>query len=303
MYPTAEEPWWGCFVKELADSLVDIGVHVDVVHIEGRADRWNYPRAVRKFRSLLARERFDIVHAHYGLSGVLARIQWRVPVVTTFWGSDTWFPRWQHYLSWAVARTTFPVFVSREGARDLGRPNAVVVPSGVDLEMFQPQSQREARRALGWSTEGRLILFPAAKDDRVKNYGLFEAAFLIAQRLAPDLQQVALDGFSRREVAAVMNAVDVTVLTSDREGSPVAVKESLACTTPVVSVSVGDVEEFLVGLPGCSVVPRRPALIAEALLAAVQVGRHPALRDAVEHLSTNLAAQRTLAVYERVVAR
>ena len=50
-----------------------------------------------------------------------------------------------------------------------------------------------------------------------------------------------------------MNAVDVTLLTSDWEGSPGAVRESLACQTPVVSVPVGDVPNVLSGLPGCAV--------------------------------------------------
>ena len=72
-------------------------------------------------------------------------------------------------------------------------------------------------------------------------------------------------GIARIEVAGVMNAVDVTVMTSDYEGSPVAVRESLACETPVVSVSVGDVPELLAGLPGCAVVERSERLLADAI--------------------------------------
>ena len=67
-----------------------------------------------------------------------------------------------------------------------------------------------------------------------------------------------------------MNSVDVTVMTSDYEGSPVAMRESLACLTPVVSVSVGDVPELLAGLPGCAVVERSPRPLADAIVGALE---------------------------------
>ena len=75
-------------------------------------------------RRTLRNGRFDLVHAHYGLTGMVALAQRSVPTVVTFHGSDTGNPRvkWQAWVSWIVARRTTPVFVSRDGARRLGCP-------------------------------------------------------------------------------------------------------------------------------------------------------------------------------------
>jgi glycosyltransferase involved in cell wall biosynthesis len=98
-----------------------------------------------------------------------------------------------------------------------------------------------------------------------------------------------------------MNAVDVTLMTSHFEGSPVAIKESLARTTPVVSVPVGDLPELLDGLPGCAVVPRDPVLLANAVLQALECGGDSALRQLVERLSA-LALLSARSPYKSVLA-
>ncbi len=253
-------------------------------------------------RARLEQRSFELVHAHYGLTGAVALSQRRAPVVTTFHGSDTVVP-WQRAVSWAVARLTTPVFVSAEAARRLGCPGAFVVPSSVDLRLFQPVERRQARQALGWSEEGRYVLLPGARGNPVKGAPLFDRAVEQARRRAPDLRAVSLEGLSRRQVGLVMNAVDVTLMTSWREGSPVAVKESLACLTPVVSVAVGDVPELLAGLPGCEIVPRDPGLLADAVLRALDAPRDPALRRRVEPFSPMGIAERMREIYRAVVQR
>jgi teichuronic acid biosynthesis glycosyltransferase TuaC len=97
--------------------------------------------------------------------------------------------------------------------------------------------------------------------------------------------------------------VDVTLMTSDFEGSPVSIKESLACMTPVVSVPVGDVPELLARLPGCEIAPRDPVVLADAVLRALEHGSDPGLRWRVERLSRSHVAKRTLALYESVLGR
>jgi glycosyltransferase involved in cell wall biosynthesis len=110
-------------------------------------------------------------------------------------------------------------------------------------------------------------------------------------------------GFLAAEVANVMNAVDVTVVTSNFERSPVAVKESLACMTPVMSVPVRDLPQLLSGLPGCAIVPRDPVALSDAILRALASGRDPMLRQRAERFSRRRVAERTVARYESVLAR
>ena len=87
MYPTDDEPGFGAFVFEQVDALRRLGIEVDVLSFDGRRDRTAYLRAVARLREQ-ARGGYDVVHAHYGLSGAVAMLQRRVPVVTTFHGSD-----------------------------------------------------------------------------------------------------------------------------------------------------------------------------------------------------------------------
>ena len=75
------------FVKEQAESLIKKGVSVDFFLIKGKGIfgyLQNYFLLNKKIKS----EKFDLIHAHYGLSGLLATMQKNVPVIVTFHGSD-----------------------------------------------------------------------------------------------------------------------------------------------------------------------------------------------------------------------
>jgi teichuronic acid biosynthesis glycosyltransferase TuaC len=301
MFPTSLEPWFGSFVADQVDDLQALGFDMRVLHFDGRRDRLNYVRAARQVRSSVAREGVDLIHAHYGLTGALALTQRSIPVVTTLHGSDfTGAIPWQASVSWVVVRRCTPVFVSAEGARRLRCSGGLVIPVGVDAELFAPRDRAEARDALGWPADRRYVLLPGSRRALGKRPDLFDAAMREARRAAPDLESVSLEGFSRREAALVMNAIDVTLMTSDREGSPLAIKESLACMTPVVSVLVGDVPEVIAGLPGCAIVSREPTALANAVLASLESGRRPELRDRAQEFSRGRVAERISALYNAV---
>jgi glycosyltransferase involved in cell wall biosynthesis len=305
MYPTQAEPHFGCFVRDQADDLRRLGVDVAVLAFDGRSDKRQYLAAAPKLRRTLRSGHFDIVHAHYGLTGAIACVQSTTPVVTTFHGSDARVP-WQRRVSWLVARRTQPIAVAPLIAASLGVHDAPIIPCGVDLDMFAPIDRADARRALGWSTEGPCVLFPAARNDRAKvmnkRVDVFDAMIDQLRRSAPDVSAPTLDGLSRKEVALAMNAADVTVITSMWEGAPVVVKESLACQTPVVSVGVGDVSTVVTGLPGCAIVPRKPEALATAVWKALEAGRNGRLRESVHVYARQPTAERVLAVYHRVIA-
>jgi glycosyltransferase involved in cell wall biosynthesis len=302
MYPTREEPWFGCFVHEQVEDLIALGIDVHVLHFDGRRDWTTYLRAARKVRRIVSAERFDLVHAHYGLTGAAAVLQRRVPTITTFHGSDyTGEVRWQRWVSRIVARRSTPIVVSNEGRRALKQQSALVIPAGVDTQLFRPIDRREARRRLGWAEDHRLVLLPGRRTP-AKQPALFDAVVNEARKTAPDLQAVELAGFTREQAALVFNAVDVTLMTSRREGSPVSVRESLACMTPVVSVAVGDVPTVVKGLPGCGVFSRTPMALANGMLEALRTERSPALRQRAERYSRRRTAERLAAVYQTLAA-
>jgi glycosyltransferase involved in cell wall biosynthesis len=303
MYPTETEPWVGSFVRELVEDVRALGVDVEVLAFDGRGRRRAYAEAALMLRRVLRNGSFDLVHAHYGLTGMVALAQRSIPTVVTFHGSDTGYVRWQARVSWIVARCTTPVFVSRAGARLLGCPDAAVIPAGVDVDLFMPRPADEARRSLGWPVHGRFVLLPGARANARKDARLFDSVIDELRRHVPDLTAVSLEGFSRNQVVDVMNAVDVTLMTSLFEGSPVAAKESLACMTPVVSVPVGDMPDLLEGLPGCAIAPRSPVALANAVLAAFERGGDIALRCRAERFSGAQIAARVVDLYRNVVTR
>jgi teichuronic acid biosynthesis glycosyltransferase TuaC len=304
MYPTPAEPWFGCFVKEQLDDLQELGVDVDLVRFDGRPDKRAYIRATREVRSRLRRGGFDLVHAHYGLTGAAAALALpRIPLVTTFHGSDYAGPTWQRIVSSAVVRRSTPVVVSAAGSARLRARTATVIPMAVDTARFRPGDRREARRRLGWPEDGYIALLAGSRRNPVKGADLFDAAVREASSSLPELTGKALEGFDRSEVVHAFNAADVTVVASLNEGSPVTVRESLACETPVVSVDVGDVPSAIADLPGCAVVPRDPASLADGIRLAILAPRDASLRARAEQSSRAVVAQQVLAVYSKALDR
>jgi len=88
MYPTPENPAFGSFIRTQVESLRRAGVDVEVLILRGRSRKWNYLKGIFQLRRRLARGSIDLVHAHYGLVGMIARTQWKVPVVATYHGDD-----------------------------------------------------------------------------------------------------------------------------------------------------------------------------------------------------------------------
>jgi len=306
MYPTEDDPAFGCFVKDQVDDLQALGARVAVLAFDGRSDRTRYAAAGLGLLRTMRRHTFDVVHAHYGLTGAIAALQRHAPVVTTFHGGEAWVP-WQRKVSRVVARRTHPIAVAPGIAASLGVKDATVIPCAVDLDLFTPMDQGEARKDLGWPRDGWCVLFPAARGDGTKitrkQVRLFDEVVGVLQTRVRCVFARSLDGLSRQGVVCAMNAADVTVMTSLWEGSPVAVKESLACGTPVVSVPVGDVPDTIDGLPGCAIVPRDPRTLAAAVERSLGAQRTVALRHAMRAYGRECTAARVLDVYTHVVQK
>jgi glycosyltransferase involved in cell wall biosynthesis len=304
MWPSDAEPAHGVFVQEQVEDLRSTGVVVTVLAFDGRRDWLEYARAIRRVRRATAKGGYDLVHAHYGLTGLVALGQRRIPVAVTFHGSDVGFKRWQVPISRFVSRhAALPIFVSPRGAQRLGVANPTIIPAAVDTARFNTRDRSAARRLLGWNEDDVVIVFPGDPRKPVKNYPLFLRTVEELQRRGVYSKTVTLQDLERERVSDILCAADVSVMTSHAEGSPVTVRESLASGTPVVSVDVGDVREVLADLPGCAVVEPDPRGLASAVVAALNSPRNVGrLRAAAAPTSRERVQEQLLDAYAQVIS-
>lgn len=313
LWPYDADPGYGSFVKAQMESLGPLGVEFDVLFINGRESRWNYWRAVGELRRRLRAGRYDLIHAHFGLSGLVARCQLKVPVVVSFMGDDvlgqprsdgrtTWTGRFYKFSSFLLARLVFAVIVkSQEMKRKLRMDAAHVIPNGVDLDLFQPMPANEARRILGLDLGKKFVLYPYDPAEARKRFDLIEAAVACARQEIPELEILMVRGVPRSRMPLYMNAADVFVLASLFEGSPNALKEAMAVNLPVVAVDVGDVVELVGATEGCAIVPREPEAMAAKIVEVCRRGTRSHGRERMASLSMDNIAGRIIAVYDDVL--
>jgi len=302
MYPTADKPAFGTFVRDQVESLRAIGVDVDVFFMDGKASRLNYARGFADLRRRLRRHApYNLIHAHYVFSGLVAISQRRLPVVLTHHGIEVVLGWQGHLCRWITPRVDAVIVTSRGVKRALGDEDAVVIPCGVDMARFAPMPQAEARARLGLPSDAKLVLF-AGEPRPEKRLEMIQAAVGLLAAEDSRVQLVVASNRPHEEMPLYMNACDALALASDFEGSPMVIKEAMACNLPIVSVDVGDVAEIMGGTEGCYLCERTPEDMAAKLRLALARGGRTDGRRRVAHLSLEATARQILAVYERVLA-
>jgi teichuronic acid biosynthesis glycosyltransferase TuaC len=318
MYPTADDPAYGAFVATQVEWLSRAGAEVQVDFINGRRSHAAYLAAPLRIRRLAQSGQFDVVHAHYGLTGFVAAFQ-PLPLVVTFHGDDlfgtakvhggvTLKSRLVRRLSHVAARRADALVCQSDAMRQAlpraaDRSRAHVLPMGVDTERFSPGDRAAARARLGLDPAERLVLFPSTPTEPVKRLDLAEAG---VRRVAADGVAVRLWVVTRvphDQMPDYFRAADCVIVTSEWEGGPIVVKEALCCGIPVVSVDVGDARRWLDVTPGCRLVDRDPAAIAAGLREVLR-GPGRVNGDAVRReASAARVAERLMAVYREAIAR
>src|SRR3954470_22551483 len=119
MWPSAAAPARGSFVRDQVAALeATPGVDVEVFAFPPRG----YARAGRELRRRYRKERFDVVHAHFGLTAWPALAVRHATRVVTLHGPNVRHPRSRRIASAGLGRCALVAAVSAELARDV--PNA-----------------------------------------------------------------------------------------------------------------------------------------------------------------------------------
>jgi glycosyltransferase involved in cell wall biosynthesis len=247
MWPTDARPALGRFVRDQVEALRRIdGVEVELFAFAPGLR--SYPRAARDLRRRYRGERFDVIHAHFGLTAWPALALRGAPHVVTFHGTDLAHPR-SGALSRAALRfvdlaATVSASLARERLPGAGsRRRVAVLPCGVDLERFRPLPRAQARARLGLDPDAPCLLFPA-------DPARAEKRFDRARTLAGDVPLLTLGDVHPDEVPLWVNAANAVLVPSEREGFGLAVLEALACDVPVLATPVGVAPLALEGIAG-----------------------------------------------------
>jgi glycosyltransferase involved in cell wall biosynthesis len=301
--PDPATPSRGVFVRDQVAALRRAGIEVELLSFPG--GRWNYPRAVPRIRRLLRSNRFDLVHAHYGLAGWCASLAGAEPLIVTFHGTDVRHrvvgPMSRRLtrrldLVAGASRALFAVESGRPGLPK--RPGATaVLPCGADLDRFRPLPRAEARKRLGLEPEGRYLLFPAATPRPEKRY---DRAAEVG-RLA-DAELLTGGGIEPERMPDWVNAASAVLVTSDNEGFGLAAVEALACDVPVLSTPVGVAPALLRDIEGCLAEPFEAARWAELARRHLDTPNpRIAGRERARWFSAELMAERVLVAYREVL--
>lgn len=261
------------------------------------------------------KDEIDLVHARYGtIVGAVSALSGAPTVVTyagsdLLWGDGTTTPV-RYALGvvlsqFAAVRAAGLICVSEELRQALWwrRGDVSVIPDGVDLLRFLPMERTAARNKLGWDQQKRVIAIDAARDPVGKGLPLAEAAVKQLREHFPDVELKVLIGVKPDEMPLFLNAADLLLCCSRREGSPNIVKEAIACNLPVVTVPVGDVAELLRGVKPSRIVPRDPEVLAEAMIPLLRERPRSNGGQHVAHLGLDQIARRVLSVYHRALGR
>jgi glycosyltransferase involved in cell wall biosynthesis len=302
--PDAAAPQRGRWIRDQVEEIRARGVEVEVFSFP--PGKRQYIPATRRLRRLLRGERFDLVHAHYGLAGWCARLAGARPLVVSFHGTDVRHSivgplsrrlAWQVDLVAGVSRALFSAESGRPGLPQV--PGSAVLPCGPDLGRFRPIPRDDARRELGLDPDGRYLFFPANPARPEKRHD--RAADLAA---ACGAELLSGGSIEPERMPLWVNAANAVLVTSDYEGFGLACIEALACDVAVLSTPVGIAPFALDRLAGALCAPfdlEVWSAAARPLLAASDPRVEGVSRTA--SLSAARMAERTIVAYRTVLDR
>ncbi|PYU63734.1 MAG: hypothetical protein DMG49_27955 [Acidobacteria bacterium] len=313
IYPTPANPAFGSFVRTQAESLKRAGVDIEVLVLRGRFRKLIYPKGVFQLRRRLAGSPADLVHAHYSYVGMIARTQWKVPVVVTFHGDDllgTVMESGEKTRSSALivaagkrlARHVDAVIVqTSEMASKLEEANVFVIPHEVDFEVFRPTDREQARATLGLAAGKKYLLFAANPQVPVKRFPLAKSAADYLRKRDPAIELLVVYKEPQERLALFMSACDALVFPSYQEGSPNVIKQAMACNLPIVATDVGDVRQIIEKTKGCYVSKPSVTEFAARINEILQHRERTDGREHIRHLDSAAVSERVIEVYEQVL--
>jgi teichuronic acid biosynthesis glycosyltransferase TuaC len=252
MLPDATHPERGRFVRDQVAALRQLE-DIQVEFHEFSPGAWALASAGKELRRRFP-ERFDVVHAHFGLTAWPALAVHARARALTVHGTDIGHPRTRLATAAVLPSIDLLAAVSAPLARQLpgraARRRAQVLPCGVDLQRFHPIPRARARAELSLDPERAYALFAA---DPARPEKRHDRALALAR--AAGVELLTLGHVDPERVPLWVNAANAVLVPSEREGFGLAVLEALACDVPVLATPVGIHSDALAQVPGTLCAP------------------------------------------------
>jgi teichuronic acid biosynthesis glycosyltransferase TuaC len=228
-------------VLNQGESLKVIGQEIEYFSIKGKGLK-GYFKNFFLLRKFLNSNNFQIIHAHYSLSAIIAALASSKKIIVSLMGSDVnssngnkMLIRFFKFLFWKK------IIVKTQAMADkLGIHDVEIVPNGVNFNNFFPINSVKAKKQLSWNIEKMHFLFAANPNRYEKNFSLAQNSFENLSEEGKELH--VLKDIPHDNMNLWLNAADIVILSSLWEGSPNVIKEAMACNKVIVCTKVGDVE-------------------------------------------------------------
>ena len=308
------------FIKRQGESLISHGVDVNYFLMQG-AGLKNYIKSLFTLRNYLNINNFDLVHAHYGLTGIITLLAKpkRLKIVLSYMGDDLYgtfdvdsklTTKGRVNVLLSKIFTPFYDFIIVKSERMLGdikskyHSKCMVIPNGVDLKEFYPTTYSISKKELNLDDRFNILFLGSSIDPR-KNHQLIQELEEYFQDY-PDVRFVKPYPINSNKVPVYLNAVDLLLHPSKMEGSPNLVKEAMACACPIISTDVGDVNWLFEKTDGCFIADDSPSSFIEAIKTVLNVENKRTNgfdRIVKMGLDTNTVSQRIISIYKSLQKR
>lgn len=294
------------FVREQGEELRKLGCEIAYYAVVGKG-MFGYLRNVKPLRMKIQEWKPDVVHAHFGLCGMVAVLAARkkVPVVITCHNGETLTKYGNIISSLAIRQSDYTICVAQHIYDKLYlKPKPYIIqPCGIDIKDLPLVDKAVAQKEMNLSPDKINILFGGSFSNARKNAPLAQAAIALLKR--DDINLIEMRGFNRHQVAMLFNACDMLLLPTKSEGSPQVLKEAMACNCPIVATDVADIAYLLHGVTNSFVTTFDPVDVAEKINRVIKCGERTNGRERIEALKLDnpLVCETILGIYKEILKK